>query len=277
MTGRIESTFQRLRQTNKKALIAYLMAGDPNLADTERLVVEIEQAGADIIELGVPFSDPIADGPVIQLAAERALRSGTSLRKILVMMKSLRKRTQVPIVLMVYYNSIYAMGLETFCREAGMAGVDGLIVPDMPPDEAGPLKGPAAAAGLRLIFLLAPTSTTERREYVAKESQGFLYYVSLTGITGGKIQNMAEVGKNVGKIKKVTKTPVAVGFGVSTPEDAAKVSAMADGVIVGSAIVKQIATHQQDPDMPVKVGLFVGSLKAAMRQAAPRQINRYNL
>lgn len=277
MTGRIESTFQRLRQTNKKALIAYLMAGDPNLADTERLVVEIEQAGADIIELGVPFSDPIADGPVIQLAAERALRSGTSLRKILVMMKSLRTRTQVPIVLMVYYNSIHAMGLEMFCREAGMAGVDGLIVPDMPPDEAGPLKGPAAAAGLRLIFLLAPTSTTERREYVAKESQGFLYYVSLTGITGGKIQNMAEVGKNVGKIKKVTKTPVAVGFGVSTPEDAAKVSAMADGVIVGSAIVKQIASHQQDPDMSAKVGLFVGSLKAAMRQAAPRQINRYNL
>jgi len=277
MTGRIESTFQRLRQANKKALIAYLMAGDPTLADTERLVLEIEQAGADIIELGVPFSDPIADGPVIQLAAERGLRSGTSLQKILAMMKSLRTKTQVPIVLMVYYNSIHAMGLETFCREAGMAGVDGLIVPDMPPDEAGPLKGPAAAAGLRLIFLLAPTSTTQRRTYVAKESQGFLYYVSLTGITGAKIQNMAEVGKNVAKIKKVTKTPVAVGFGVSTPEDAAQVSAMADGVIVGSAIVKQIAAHLQDPDMPAQVGRFVGSLKAAMKQATPRRINRYNL
>jgi tryptophan synthase alpha chain len=277
MTGRIESTFQRLRQANKKALIAYLMAGDPSLAETERLVVEIEQAGADIIELGVPFSDPIADGPVIQLAAERGLRSGTSLKKILAMMKSLRTKTQVPIVLMVYYNSIHAMGVETFCREAGAAGVDGLIVPDMPPDEAGPLKGPAAAAGLRLIFLLAPTSTTQRRTYVAKESQGFVYYVSLTGITGAQIQNMTEVGKNVQKIKKITKTPVAVGFGVSTPEDAARVSAMADGVIVGSAIVKQIAAHQQDPDMPAKVGLFVGSLKAAMKQAAHRQIDRYNL
>lgn len=277
MTGRIESTFQRLRQSNKKALIAYLMAGDPSLAETERLVVEIEQAGADIIELGVPFSDPIADGPVIQLAAERGLRSGTSLKKILAMMKSLRTKTQVPIVLMVYYNSIHAMGVETFCREAGAAGVDGLIVPDMPPDEAGPLKGPAAAAGLRLIFLLAPTSTTQRRTYVAKESQGFVYYVSLTGITGAQIQNMTEVGKNVQKIKKITKTPVAVGFGVSTPEDAARVSAMADGVIVGSAIVKQIAAHQQDPDMPAKVGLFVGSLKAAMKQAAHRQIDRYNL
>jgi tryptophan synthase alpha chain len=277
MTGRIESTFQRLRQANKKALIAYLMAGDPSLAETERLVVEIEQAGADIIELGVPFSDPIADGPVIQLAAERGLRSGTSLKKILAMMKSLRTKTQVPIVLMVYYNSIHAMGVETFFREAGAAGVDGLIVPDMPPDEAGPLKGPAAAAGLRLIFLLAPTSTTQRRTYVAKESQGFVYYVSLTGITGAQIQNMTEVGKNVQKIKKITKTPVAVGFGVSTPEDAARVSAMADGVIVGSAIVKQIAAHQQDPDMPAKVGLFVGSLKAAMKQAAHRQIDRYNL
>ena len=268
MTGRIESTFERLCQAKKKALIAYLMAGDPSLADTERLVLEIEQAGADIIELGVPFSDPIADGPVIQLAAERGLKSGTSLRKILAMMKTLRTRTQVPIVLMVYYNSIHAMGLETFCREAGAVGVDGLIVPDMPPDEAGPLKGPAAAAGLRLIFLLAPTSTTERRQYVAKESQGFLYYVSLTGITGAKIQNMEEVGKNVGKIKKVTKTPVAVGFGVSTPENAAQVSAMADGVIVGSAIVKQIAAHQQSSDMPVKVGRFVGTLKAAMDSVA---------
>jgi tryptophan synthase alpha chain len=268
MTGRIESTFQRLRQANKKALIAYLMAGDPSLAETERLVLEIEQAGADIIELGVPFSDPIADGPVIQLAAERGLRSGTSLRKILAMMKTLRSRTQVPIVLMVYYNSIHAMGIETFCRTAGEAGVDGLIVPDMPPDEAGPLKGPAAAAGLRLIFLLAPTSTAERRSYVAKESQGFLYYVSLTGITGAKIQNMAEVGKNVGKIKKVTTTPVAVGFGVSTPDDAAQVSAMADGVIVGSAIVKQIAAHQQSSDMPKQVGRFVGTLKAAMDRAA---------
>lgn len=268
MTGRIEAAFTRLKHANEKALIAYLMAGDPSLAETEQLVLAIERAGADIVELGVPFSDPIADGPVIQAAAERGIRSGTSLRKILPMVKSLRAKTQIPIVLMVYYNSMFAMGLETFCREAAAAGVDGLIVPDMPPDEAGPLKGPAASAGLRLIFLLAPTSTAERRTYVAKESQGFLYYVSLTGITGAKIQNMDEVGKNVQKIKKVTHTPIAVGFGVSTPEDAARVSAMADGVIVGSAIVKQIAAHQQAADMPDKVGAFVGSLKGAMKQAA---------
>jgi tryptophan synthase alpha chain len=267
MTGRLESTFDRLHGRGEKALIAYLMAGDPGLPETEQLVLALEQAGADVIELGVPFSDPIADGPVIQQAAERALRNGTSLRQILTSVKTLRGRTQIPIVLMVYYNSIHALGLDAFCKAAGDAGVDGLIVPDMPPDEAGPLKGPAAAAGLRLIFLLPPTSTASRRTYVAKESQGFLYYVSPTGITGARIQNMAEVGKNVEKIKKATRIPVAVGFGVSTPEDAAQVAAMADGVIVGSAIVKQIATHQQKPDFVEKVEAFVGSLKTAIRRS----------
>jgi tryptophan synthase alpha chain len=265
--NRLDRTFHQLKVRGEKALIAYLMAGDPGLAETEQLVLALEQAGADIVELGVPFSDPIADGPVIQQAAERALRNGTSLRQILASVKALRRRTEIPIVLMVYYNSIHAMGIEAFCKAANAAGVDGLIVPDMPPDEAGPLKGPAAAAGLRLVFLLAPTSTASRRIYVAKESQGFLYYVSLTGITGAKIENMAEVGKNVEKIRKVTPTPIAVGFGVSTPEDAKKVAAMADGVIVGSAIVKQIAAHQQKPDMIATVGAFVELLKSAMKQA----------
>jgi tryptophan synthase alpha chain len=268
MNGRLESTFERLRSRGEKALIAYIMAGDPSLAETEQLVLALERAGADIIELGVPFSDPIADGPVIQQAAERALRNGTSLRQILALVQSLRQRTDIPIVLMVYYNSIHALGVEAFCKAAGAAGVDGLIVPDMPPDEAGPLKGPASAAGLRLVFLLAPTSTPARRAYVAKESQGFLYYVSLTGITGAKIQNMAEVRKNVEKIRRTAKIPVAVGFGISTPEDAATVAAMADGVIVGSAIVKQIAARQQSPELIPAVGAFVGSLKAAIRQAS---------
>ena len=184
MSGRLETTFEGLRQKRQKALIRLLMAGDPGLAETEQLVLALEQAGADIIELGVPFSDPIADGPVIQQAAERALRSGTSLRQILASVTSLRQRTNIPIILMLYYNSIHAMGCEEFCNAAKTAGVDGLIVPDMPPDEAGPLKVPADAAGLSLIFLLAPTSTTDRRKLVAKESHGFVYYVSLTGITG---------------------------------------------------------------------------------------------
>jgi tryptophan synthase alpha chain len=267
MTSRLDRTFALLRERGEKALITYVMAGDPSLQTTEELVVELERAGADIIELGVPFSDPIADGPVIQQAAERALRSGTSLRSILSMVTSLRSKTQIPLVLMAYYNNIHAFGPERFCHEAAKAGIDGLILPDMPPDEAGPLRGPAKAAGLPLIFLLAPTSTPERRTFVARQSQGFVYYVSLTGITGAKLVNLADVAKNVEKIKKITKVPVAVGFGVATPEDAAKVAAIADGVIVGSAIVKQIAAYQQKPDMVKHVAAFVRSLKTAMRSA----------
>jgi tryptophan synthase alpha chain len=270
VTSKLDRVFAQLQQRGEKALIAYVMAGDPSLQGTEQLVVELEKAGADIIELGVPFSDPIADGPVIQQAAERALRSGTTLRSILSMVIRLRARTQIPLVLMAYYNSIHAFGPERFFQEAAQAGVDGLILPDMPPDEAGPLKGPAAAAGLPLIFLLAPTSTATRRTFVARQSQGFVYYVSLTGITGAKLLNLADVRKNVEKIRKVTKLPVAVGFGVATPEDAANVAAIADGVIVGSAIVKQIAAYGQKQEMVTHVAEFVRSLKTAMRSAQPR-------
>ena len=270
MTSKVDRTFAQLRQRGEKALIAYVMAGDPSLQDTEQLVVELEQAGADIIELGVPFSDPIADGPVIQQAAERALRSGTSLRTILPMVTRLRARTQIPLVLMVYYNNVHAFGPERFCHEAAQAGIDGLIIPDMPPDEASPVKGPAAAAGLQLIFLLAPTSTAERRTFVARQSQGFIYYVSLTGITGAKLLSVADVGKNVEKIRKVTHVPVAVGFGIATPEDAANVAAIADGVIIGSAIVKQIAAHRGKPEMVKHVAEFVRSLKSAMSAAQPK-------
>jgi tryptophan synthase alpha chain len=182
--------------------------------------------------------------------------------------KSLRQRTDIPIVLMLYYNSMYAMGHEAFCKEAKEAGVDGLIVPDMPPDEAGPIKAPADAAGLELIFLLAPTSTADRRKFVARQSHGFVYYVSLTGITGAKLTNVADVGQNVEKIRKVSGTPIAVGFGVATPEDAARVSKLADGVIVGSAIVQRIASHRQDSGMVGDVAGFVRSLKAAMTETA---------
>jgi len=264
VTSRIDQAFARLKTERKAALIAYVMAGDPTLTETEQLVLELEKAGADLIELGVPFSDPIADGPVIQQAAERALRSGTSLRNILPMVARLRNKTQIPLVLMAYYNNIHAYGPERFCRDATASGIDGLIVPDMPPDEAGPLQGPAAASGLQLIFLLAPTSTAERRAYVARQSQGFVYYVSLTGITGAKLSNVVEVRENVDRIRKLSKTPVAVGFGVATPEDAANVSAIADGVIVGSAIVKRVASHQQQPGMVGHVAEFVFALKAAM-------------
>jgi len=267
--SRLDRTFRRLKARQEKALITYLMAGDPSLAETEQLVLELEKAGADIIELGVPFSDPIADGPVIQQAAERALRSGTTLRGILSMVGRVRTQSEIPLVLMAYYNSIHAFGPDRFCREAVAAGVDGLIVPDMPPDEAGPLKGPAAASGLQLIFLLAPTSTAERRTFVARQSHGFVYYVSLTGITGAKLGRVSEIGRNVGQIRKISKTPIAVGFGVTTPEDAAEISAIADGVIVGSAIVKQIAAGQQQQGMIARVSGFVQTLKRAMARPGP--------
>ena len=265
--SRLDRTFHRLKAQREKALITYLMAGDPSLAETEQLVLELEKAGADIIELGVPFSDPIADGPVIQQAAERALRSGTTLRGILSMVGRVRTHSEIPLVLMAYYNSIHAFGPERFCREAAVAGVDGLIIPDMPPDEAGPLKGPAAACGLQLIFLLAPTSTAERRAFVARQSHGFVYYVSLTGITGAKLGKVADIGQNVEQIRKLSKTPIAVGFGVTTPDDAAEVSTIADGVIVGSAIVKQIAAGQQQQGMVARVSGFVHTLKSAMGRA----------
>jgi tryptophan synthase alpha chain len=262
--SRLDRTFRLLGARQEKALITYLMAGDPSLTETEQLVLGLEKAGADIIELGVPFSDPIADGPVIQQAAERALRSGTTLRGILSMVGRVRAQSDIPLVLMAYYNSIHAFGPDRFCREAVAAGVDGLIVPDMPPDEAGPLKGPAAASGLQLIFLLAPTSTAERRAFVARQSHGFVYYVSLTGITGAKLGRVSEIGRNVEQIRKISQTPIAVGFGVTTPEDAAEVSAVADGVIVGSAIVKQIAAGQQQQGMVARVSGFVQTLKGAM-------------
>ncbi|MGH7254547.1 MAG: tryptophan synthase subunit alpha [Nitrospirales bacterium] len=268
MSNRLDETFKRLRTKGEPALVAYLMAGDPSLHETEALVLELERGGADVIELGVPFSDPIADGPVIQAAAERALRAGASLRRILEMVRNLRARTQVPLVLMAYYNTIRALGEADFCRTAAESGVDGVIVPDMPPEEAGSLLEPAEAGGVHIIFLLAPTSTPARRARVAQCSRGFVYYVSLTGITGAKLTDMHDVRRNVEKIRQVTDVPVAVGFGIATPEDAARVASIADGVIVGTAIVRLVAEHAQHPELLPRIRQFVRSLKAAMRQGA---------
>lgn len=262
--SRLAGTFTSLRDNGQQALIIYLMAGDPSLEDTEALVLQLEKSGADIIELGVPFSDPIADGPVIQQAAQRALNNGTSLLKILELVTQLRAKTQIPLVLMTYYNQIHSMGEEVFCQTASRAGVDGVIVPDMPPEEATILQPPAKREGLDIIFLLAPTSTPTRRAFVARQSEGFVYYVSLTGITGAKITDMGNVRQMVTKIRREGKKPVAVGFGIATPEDAAQVAGFADGVIVGSAVVRYIANHQQMADMPAQVGRFVHSLKEGM-------------
>jgi tryptophan synthase alpha chain len=273
MVNRIESKFNQLKARGEKALIAYIMAGDPSLRDTETLVLELERTGADVIELGVPFSDPIADGPVIQKAAERALRSGTSLRRILDTVASLRSRTDIPLVLMAYYNTIHAFGEEAFCRQAAAAGVDGLIVPDMPPEEDRFLAAAKCEGGPLLIYLLAPTSTPARFTHIARRSKGFVYYVSLTGITGAQLTDLEGLKRNVAKIRKAASVPVAVGFGIATPQDVAQIAELADGVIVGSAIVRRIEQYRDDPQMSLHVGGFVRSLKeATLRQKVKTKV-----
>ena len=266
-TSRITSVFERLLKRQEKALIAYIMAGDPSLEDTEAYVLQLAGGGADIVELGVPFSDPIADGPVIQQAADRALRAGTTLKKILGMVQAVRTKTQIPIVLMIYYNTILKYGEAGLCRDAAQMGVDGLIVPDLPSDEAETLREAARRAGLDIIFLLAPTSTPSRQAAVARLSRGFIYYVSLTGITGAQLTDKIDVEKKVREIRRYSKTPVAVGFGIVTPEDAREVARFADGVIVGTALVKIIAGHGDRTAVGERLHTFTRSLKAATRSA----------
>ena len=268
--GRIESAFERLRSQGKKALIPYIMAGDPDLATTEALVPALEESGADLIELGVPFSDPVADGPVIQKAAERALRQKTSLRAVLGLVRSLRRRTQIPLVLMTYYNPIHQYGGERFAEEAAACGVDGVIIPDMPPEEAGPWLAAAHPRGLATIFLLAPTSTRERIRLVSRCSTGFIYYVSLTGITGAALKSVSEVRDKIRIIRQESRRPVAVGFGISTPDQAAQLARWADGVIVGSAVVRLIASSLEDPHLVKIVSGFVQELHRAVHTTARR-------
>jgi tryptophan synthase alpha chain len=242
--NRIDRTFRKLKKEGKKALIPYIMAGDPDLEATKRYIYDLESTGADIIELGVPFSDPLADGPTIQRAAERALQKGTTLRKVIGLVKEIRKTSEIPLILMTYYNPVFKLGVEPFIKKAVKAGVDGVIIPDLIPDEAGEFIRLSRQYKLDTIFLLAPTSTDNRIRRVAKTSTGFIYYVSITGITGAKL-SMGNLMKNtLSAINKATNKPVAVGFGVSNAKEASSVSRMADGVIIGSAIVKLIAKRK---------------------------------
>jgi tryptophan synthase alpha chain len=263
--GRIASTFEKLKQQKKKALIPYVMAGDPDLSTTQALVMELEQNGANIIELGVPFSDPLADGPVIQRASDRSLRNKTSLRAVMELVRRLRQKTQIPLILMTYYNPVHKYGEEQFARDAVACGVDGVIVPDLPPEEAAQLLKASRKVGLDTIFLLAPTSTPRRIRKVSQVSQGFIYYVSLTGITGAGLGSFEEIKHKIQEIQRGSSRPVAVGFGISTPDQAAQVAQWADGVIVGSAIVKLVESHLQDPRLVNIVGKFVQGLSQAVK------------
>jgi tryptophan synthase alpha chain len=265
MTNRIQETFAALKGKGEKALIPYIMAGDPSLAVTESLVLALAEGGADLIELGVPFSDPIADGPVIQQAAERALRSGTTLKKILSTVANLRKKTSIPFILMAYYNTILAMGIPAFCAQALQAGVDGLIVPDLPPEESTLLyKAAQAAGGPVIIFLLAPTSTTARRQTVIKRTHGFIYYVSLTGITGAKLTDLSRVRQNVQQIQQASGKPVAVGFGIASADQARDIAHFADAIIVGSVLVRKISEHHSEPTFLTDIQCMTHQLKTAL-------------
>ncbi|MBI3325855.1 MAG: tryptophan synthase subunit alpha [Nitrospinae bacterium] len=271
--GRISQTFERLRHARERALIPYVTAGDPDLATTRALVLEMVRQGGDLIELGVPFSDPLADGPIIQRASQRALQGGTTLRKILQLVIDLRRETDVPLILMTYYNPIFRYGEEAFVAGALAAGVDGIIVPDLPPEEAHTLSALTLGTPLDLIFLMAPTSTPARMALIADASQGFIYYVSRLGITGVREQLADDLGSMLTHVRARTSKPIAVGFGVSNPEHVRLVAELADGVAVGSAIVKRVEEAQGREAMLAGVGAFVAALKAAT-QPVPIEIHR---
>jgi tryptophan synthase alpha chain len=270
--NRIDKKFKELKKQGKKAFIAYIMAGDPSLAVTEKLILELENKSVDIVELGVPFSDPLADGPTIQAASERALARSSlrslrysgavNLPAVFTLVRKVRSETRMPIVLMLYYNLVFHYGLKRFVENASRSGVDGAIVPDLPLEESKELRDIAKKYNFSIIHLLAPTSSAERIKNIAAASTGFIYYVSLTGTTGARSKLPEELCGNLRKIKKITKKPVCAGFGISTREQVRAVSEIADGVIVGSAIVKIIEKNIGKRDIAEKVGNFVSKLKS---------------
>ena len=239
----ISNKFSELKKRKKKALIVFLTAGDPSLKKNAELVDAFEKDGVDFVELGVPFSDPLADGPVIQASSFRSLRRGTSLKKILTLAQKIRRRSRMPILLMTYLNPIYHYGLARFADRAKASGVAGLVIPDLPPEEGSEISSIFRKRGLDLVYLMAPTSTPERVRAIAQSSRGFIYYVSLTGVTGARFDSSRAVHPNIRLAKSRSRLPVCVGFGISTPRQAQAISRVADGVIVGSAVVRALADH----------------------------------
>lgn len=263
--NRIDQCFTDLKANGKKALIPYITGGDPEPGLTVQLMHVLVENGADIIEIGVPFSDPMADGPVIQLACERALAHNTSLRDILGMIKEFRSvNTQTPIVLMGYLNPVEAMGYDVFAQEAANVGVDGVLLVDLPPEEAANVGHLFKDQDLKMIYLMAPTTSDNRIEIIARESSGYIYYVSVKGVTGSAALNVDDVNFNLNRIRNKTTLPLAVGFGISDGASAALVSEVSDGVIVGSALVKCIANNPNEADV---IKLNLAKLMSEMRNA----------
>ena len=263
--NRIVERFARLKSDSRKGFIAYIGAGDPNLEATRQLGLAFDQVGVDVLELGVPFSDPLADGLVNQLAAQRGLESGTTPPKVLETVAAIRKQSQIPIVLYIYFNLIHKYGLERFIQDAARAGVDGLLVLDLPPEESGNYEALMRQAGLCNIYLVAPTTPDDRIELIVKRAAGFVYYVSREGVTGMQQKVSENISKMTARIRAHTNLPVAVGFGISTPEQAKTVAATAEAIVVGSAIVNQIAEHGKSPDLVNRVKDYVSGLAQATR------------
>jgi len=260
--NRLDAKFRELRSKKQKALIAFITAGYPSLSITEKLVREFACVGVDIVELGVPFSDPMADGPVIQEASQFVLKHGINLSRILKSVKNIRRYTQIPICLMTYYNPIFCFGEERFVKSATRCGVDGVIIPDLPPEEGASLIKLAHKYKLDLISFVAPTTSRRRIRYLVRTSRsGFIYYVSLTGVTGARKKLPPELAQHIREVKRYTAKPVCVGFGISTPRQVRELSRVADGVIVGSAIVKKIKENIGRPDLVKRVAKFLASLK----------------
>ena len=263
--NRIVEKFAALKRDRKKGLIVYIGAGDPNLAATRELALAFDEAGVDILELGVPFSDPLADGLVNQLAAQRGLESGTTPPKLLKTIAAIRKQSQIPIVLYIYFNLIHKVGLGKFIAAAAQAGVDGLLVLDLPPEESDNYEALMRSHGLCHIYLVAPTTPEERMELIVKRGSGFIYYISREGVTGMQTSVASNLAAQVAKIRAHTNLSVAVGFGISNPAQAKAVASEADGCVVGSAVVNQIAENGKSPELVAKVGAFVKSLADAVK------------
>jgi tryptophan synthase alpha chain len=263
--NRIVERFARLKREGKKGFIVYIGAGDPDLAATRRLALAFDGVGVDVLELGVPFSDPLADGLVNQLAAQRGLDSGATPPKVLQTVAAIRRHSQIPIVLYIYFNLIHRVGLERFIKAAAKAGVDGLLVLDLPPEEGDRYERLTRRAGLCNIYLVAPTTPADRMKFIVKHGAGFIYYISREGVTGMQSQVAANLAQRVAKIRAHTPLPVAVGFGISNPDQARRVASSADAVVVGSAVVNQIARHGRANDLVERVGTFVKSLAAAVK------------
>ena len=261
--GRIEDKFREMEERDRAALICYVTAGDPDIGLTEEIVARMDANGADMVEIGVPFSDPMADGPVIQAASERALRGGTSVRDVLDLVGRIRKTSDIPVILFGYYNPFFSYGTDRFARDAREAGADGVLVVDLPPEEAGELRACALGEGLDLVFLLAPTSTEERMDMVAENASGFIYLVSLTGVTGARPGMDYDLRDLVARIRSRCPLPVGVGFGVSSAGQAREISAFSDAVIVGSAIVRIIEKGGAREEILAGVSGFTEELSAA--------------